>query len=312
MKGEFFVNATRTLHKIGFKLKQHSPEILVAAGVVGTVATVVMACKATLKVNEIIDEAKDVVDDIHEAVEQEKQTAEGEVYTQEDANKDLITVYAQTGWKFVKLYGPSIVTGALSLGCMLTATNILRKRNLALAATVTALDKTFKEYRGRVLERFGKEVEREIRYNIKAQEIEERVVDEDGNETVEKKTVKVMGDPSNHSIYSIVFDDGNLGWQDNAELNKLFLIQREKEANFRLQHEGFLSLNEVYKMLGAPQTQYGQIAGWVYTEDESAGDNHVDFGIFDIYNEKACDFVNLREKTIILDFNCIGNIIPYI
>ena len=59
------------------------------------------------------------------------------------------------------------------------------------------------------------------------------------------------------------------------------------------------------------RTAYGQIAGWVYTEDCSAGDNFVDFGIFDVNNEKACDFVNGYEKSIILDFNCIGNILEY-
>lgn len=311
MKTELVNKATRSMNKFGFKLKQHSPEILVAVGVVGTVASVVMACKATLKVNEIVDESKEMIDDIHEAVEQEKHTADGEVYTQEDANKDLLVVYAQTGWKFVKLYGPAVAVGTLGLGCMLAANNILRKRNLALAATVTALDKSFKEYRGRVVERFGKELDRELRYNIKAKEIEERVVDEDGNETIEKKVVPVM-DGTGHSIYSIVFDDGNLGWSKNPELNKVFLIQREKEANFILKKDGFLPLNKVYEMLGAPQTQYGQIAGWVYTEDGSIGDNYVDFGMFDIHNEKARDFINLREKVIVLDFNCMGNIIPYI
>ena len=311
MKTDLMNKATRSLNKFGFKLKQHSPEILVVAGVVGTVASVVMACKATLKVNDIIDESKELVDNIHEAVEQEKHTSDGEIYTQEDANKELLIVYAQTGWKFAKLYGPAVAVGTLGLGCMLAANNILRKRNLALAATVTAIDKSFREYRGRVVERFGKELDRELHYNIKAKEIEERIVDENGNESVEKKIVPVM-DSTGHSIYSVIFDDGNAGWSNTAELNKLFLIQREKEANFRLKQEGFLPLNEVYKMIGAPQTQYGQIAGWVYTEDGSAGDNHVDFGIFDIHNEKARDFVNLREKVIVLDFNCIGNIIPYI
>jgi hypothetical protein len=281
-----------------------------AVGVVGTVASVVMACKATLKVNDVVDEAKELVDDIHEAVAEEKHTSEGEVYTQEDANKDLLIVYGQTAWKFVKLYGPTVLVGATSLACMLSANNILRKRNVALAATVTALDTSFKEYRDRVIERFGKEMDRELKYNIKAKEVEETVVDEEGNETTVTKTVHVA-DPTGHSIYSVFFDDGNLGWSKNAELNKVFLIQQQEAANFRLKHDGFLSLNDVYEMIGAPKTAYGQIAGWVYTEDGSAGDNYVDFGMFEVDNEKARDFINLREKTILLDFNCIGNILDY-
>lgn len=310
MKTELMNNVTRSLHKVGFKIKKHSPEILVAAGVVGTVTSVVMACKATLKVNDIIDEAKETVDKIHEGVEQQKHTADGEEYTQELANKDLAIVYVQTGWKFVKLYGPAVALGAASIGCMLASHNILRKRNIALAAAYTAADTGFKEYRGRVIERFGKDLDRELRYNIKAKEIEERVVDENGNETTVTKTVEVMG-PNNHSIYSVIFDDGNLGWSKNAELNKVFLIQQQEAANFRLKQQGVLTLNEVYDMIGAPRTAYGQIAGWVYTGDGTAGDDYVDFGIFDIYNENARDFINLREKTVVLDFNCIGNILDY-
>lgn len=311
MKTEFMTNLSRSIHKAGFKLKQHSPEILVVAGVIGGVASAVMACKATLKVNDIVEETKETVETIHEAVEQKKHTADGQEYTQEIANKDLTIVYAQTAWKFVKLYGPSVLLGVASIGCMVGSNQILRKRNVALAAAFTAVDTGFKEYRGRVIERFGKELDKELRFGIKNKEVEERVVDEDGNESTVTRNVQVMDPSTMHSIYSIVFDDGNLGWSKNAELNKVFLIQQQEAANYRLKTKGYLFLNEVYEMLGAPRTQYGQFAGWVYDDDPATGDNFVDFGIFDIYNENACDFLNLREKTIILDFNCIGNIIPY-
>ena len=310
MKKDLMNKVTRSLHKAGFKIKKHSPEILVTVGVIGTVASAVMACKATLKVNDIIDEAKDIIDEIHEGVEQEKYTSDGELYTQEIANRDLTIVYAKTGWKFAKLYAPAVAVGATSLVCILAGNNILRKRNAALAAALTAVDTSFKEYRGRVVERFGKELDRELRYNIKAKEIEETVVDEDGNETTVTKTVSVV-DPNTYSPYSVIFCEGNLGWSRNAELNKLFLIQQQNYANDKLKAKGFLTLNEVYEMLGYRPTAYGQIAGWVYTEDGSVGDNFVDFGIFDIYNEKACDFVNGVEKSIVLDFNCIGNILDY-
>lgn len=311
MKKDLMNSVTRSLHKVGFKIKKHSPEILVTVGVVGTVASVVMACKATLKVNEIVDEAKEQIDDIHDGVEKQKHTADGELYTQEIANRDLTIVYAQTGWKFVKLYGPAVALGATSLICMLASNNILRKRNAALAAAFTAVDTSFKEYRGRVIERFGKDLDRELRYNIKAKEIEETVVDEDGNETTVTKTVSVV-DPNAYSIYSVVFCEGNLGWTRSPELNKVFLIKQQNYANDKLKAKGFLTLNEVYDMLGYRPTAYGQIAGWVYTEDSSVGDNFVDFGLFDVYNEKARDFLNGIEKSVIIDFNCMGNILEYI
>lgn len=312
MKTEFISKVSRSFHKAGFKFKKHSPEILAVTGVVGVVASAVMACKATTKVNDIVDEAKETIDKIHDNVGKGRHTSDGEEYTEEVAKKDLTIVYAQTGLKFVKLYGPSVALGVASIACMLGSNHILRKRNLALAAALTNVATSFKEYRGRLVDRFGKDLDRELRFGIKAKEVEETVVDENGKETTVTKTVEVVDPNTAHSLYSIVFCEGNTGWTRNAELNKVFLIQQQNWANDKLKMNGILTLNEVYDMVGAPRTAYGQIAGWVWTEDGTIGDNFVDFGLFDVNNEKACDFINGREKSIILDFNCIGNILDYI
>ena len=312
MNTELVNKITRTFHKVGFKLKKHSPEILVVAGVIGTVTSAVMACKATLKVNDVIDETKETIEDIHYCVGKGLKTADGEEYTQEVANKELTIVYIQTGWKFAKLYGPAVLLGVASIGCMVGSNKILRKRNIALGAAFTAMDKSFKEYRGRVIEKFGKDLDRELRFNTKAKQIEETVVDENGKESTVTKTVEIVDPNVTHSIYSVVFCEGNTGWTKNAELNKVFLLQQQNYANDKLRLNGVLTLNEVYDMIGAPRTAYGQLAGWVYTEDSSVGDNFVDFGIFDINSEKKCDFINGIERSIILDFNCIGNILDYI
>ena len=312
MNTEIVNKMTRAFHKVGFKLKKHSPEILVVAGVIGTVTSAVMACKATLKVSDVIDETKETIETIHDCVGKGLKTSDGEEYTQEVANKDLTIVYIQTGWKFAKLYGPSVLLGVASIGCMVGSNQILRKRNIALGAAFTAMDKSFKEYRGRVIEKFGKDLDRELRFNTKAKQIEETVVDENGKESTVTKTVEIIDPNVAHSIYSVVFCEGNTGWTKNAELNKVFLLQQQNYANDKLRLNGVLTLNEVYDMIGAPRTAYGQLAGWVYTEDSSVGDNFVDFGIFDINSEKKCDFINGIERSIILDFNCIGNILDYI
>lgn len=312
MKTELISKVSRSFHKASFKFKKHSPEILAVTGVVGVVASAVMACKATTKVNDIVDEAKETIDKIHDSVGKGLHTSDGEEYTEEVMKKDLTIVYTQTGLKFVKLYGPSVALGVASLACLLGSNHILRKRNLALAAALTNVATSFKEYRGRLVDRFGKDLDRELRFGIKAKEVEETVVDENGKETTVTKTVEVVDPNTAHSLYSIVFCEGNTGWTRNAELNKVFLIQQQNWANDKLKMNGVLTLNEVYDMVGAPRTAYGQIAGWVWTEDGTIGDNFVDFGLFDVNNEKACDFINGREKSIILDFNCIGNILEYI
>lgn len=311
MKTELVEKVSRSVHKVGFKLKKHSPEILAVVGIVGIVTSTVMACKATTKVSDIVDETKETIDTIHDAVENHRHTSDGEEYTQEVANKDLALVYVQTGWKFVKLYGPSVAIGVASIACMVGSNHILRKRYIASAAAFNALATDFNGYRSRLIDKFGDELDKELRFGIKAKEIEETVVDEDGNETTVTKTVNVVDPNLAHSIYSIPWYEGNTGYTKNAELNKVFLIQQQNHANDKLRLNGILTLNEVYDMLGAPRTAYGQQAGWVYTEDCSAGDNFVDFGIFDPDNPHACDFLIGHERAIILNFNCIGNVLEY-
>lgn len=307
-KTEIMENLTRTFNRTGLKLKKHSPEILLAAGVVGVVASGVMACKATLKVEEIIDDAKHKIDTIHEV---SADPTMAEKYSEEDSKKDLAIVYTQTAVKFIKLYGPSVALAGVSIGCMIGSNRILNKRNVALAAAYATVDKGFKEYRGRVIERFGKELDKELKYGIKAKEIEEVSVDEKGKEVNTKSTVEVM-DPNSYSPYSIIFDDGNTGWDPDPELTKYFLIQQQNWANERLKAKGHLFLNEVYDMLGAKRTKAGAQVGWVYDEKNPVGDNYVDFGIFDIYNPKSRDFVNGYEKVIVLDFNVDGVILDLI
>lgn len=309
-KTEIISNLTRTFNRTGLKIKKHSPEILLAAGTVGVVVSGVMACKATLKVNEILDESKQQIDTIHSVAADPNMV---EKYTAEDSKKDLAIVYTQTAVKMIKLYGPSVGLGVVSLGCMIGSNRILSKRNVALAAAYTAVDKSFKEYRGRVIERFGKQLDKELRYNIKAKEIEEVSKDENGNEVVKKEVVDVIeDDPNNYSPYSIVFDDGNEGWDPDPERTKFFLIQQQNWANERLKAKGHLFLNEVYDMLGARRTKAGAQVGWVYDEKNVVGDNYVDFGIFDTRRSKARDFVNGYEKVIVLDFNVDGYILDLI
>ena len=309
-KLEIMNTVTRSIHKAGFQLKKHSPEILIVGGVIGTVTSAVMACKATTKLNDILEESKDQIDSIHNAMEHPEELPQE--YTQEDGKKDLAIVYTQTAVKLVKLYGPSIVLGGLSITAILTSNNILRKRNIALAAAYTAVDKSFKEYRGRVVERFGKDLDRELRYNIKAKEFEEKVTNEDGTETTVKKTVEVVDPYGSYSEYAKFYDDGCTGWCKDPELNLMFLRHQQDAANELLKAKGHLFLNEVYDMLGIPRTKAGQIVGWIYDEKNPNGDNYIDFGIYDTNRETNRNFVNGYERTILLDFNVDGDILNLI
>ena len=298
-------NVTRAFHKIGFQLKKHSPEILVVTGIVGGVTSAIMACKATTKVHDILDEAKETIDAIHTVSEKPENA---EKYTQQDTSKALAITYAKTGLELVKLYGPSITLGIASIGCILASNNIMRKRNIALAAAYTAVDKGFKGYRNRVIERFGKELDRELKYNIRSEEVQEVVVNEDGTESVVKNTVQVADDPNEYSDFARIYDDGCIGWTKDPEENLVFLANAQRFCNKKLQTQGYLYLNDVYEMLGFPTTRAGHVVGWIYDPSNPDVDSFVDFGIFDINSRKARDFVNGYERNIILDFNVDGNV----
>lgn len=303
-KSDFMTNVTRTFNRVGLQVRKHSPEILMVAGVVGTVVSAVMACKATTKLSGIMDNTKGQVDAIHYAKEHPEELKEE--YTSEDAKKDLTIVYTKTGIELVKLYGPSIALGALSIAGILTSNSIHRRRNVALAAAYTAVDTGFKQYRGRLIERFGEQLDKELRYNIKNVEVEEKIVDDKGKEKTVKKTVEVV-DTTGFSDYARLYDDGNAGWDKDPEYTLMFLKHQQNYANDKLRTQGHLFLNEVYDMLGIPRSKAGQIVGWIYDEKNNNhdGDNFVDFGI---YTQANKNFLDGYEKVALLDFNVDGPI----
>ena len=298
-KTEIMKSVNGVASKAVMKLKKHSPEILVVAGIAGTVVSAVLACKATTKVAEILDETKGTLDTIHEGME--TGVINGQEYTTEDGKKDTVVVYAQTGVKLAKLYGPAIILGTLSITSILTSNNILRKRNVALGAAYAAIDKSFKEYRGRVIERFGEQVDTELKYGIKAKKFEEIEVDpETGKEKKVKKTVMVT-DPNLQSDYAVYFDSKSRNYETNPDYNRMFLKAQQAFANDKLQTRGHLFLNEVLDDLDLPRTPAGQIVGW--TKD--GPDGYVNFRIVEVERETED---GRHEPALLLDFNVEGNI----
>lgn len=298
-KTEIMKSVNSVASKTVMKLKKHSPEILVVAGIAGTIVSAVLACKATTKVAEILDETKGTLDTIHEGME--TGAINGQEYTTEDGKKDTVVVYAQTGMKLAKLYGPAIILGTLSITSILASNNILRKRNVALGAAYAAIDKSFKEYRGRVIERFGEQVDTELKYGIKAKKFEEIEVDpETGKEKKVKKTVMVA-DPNLQSDYAVYFDSKSRNYETNPDYNRMFLKAQQAFANDKLQTRGHLFLNEVLDDLDLPRTPAGQIVGW--TKD--GPDGYVNFRIVEVERETED---GRHEPALLLDFNVEGNI----
>ena len=261
--------------------KKYSPQIMFATGVVGSVASTVIACKATLKLNDVVDDIEFEVSD----VKKHRDESTREYY------QDLTYVYAKGAYRVSRLYAPAFVVGASSIGLLTGSHVTLNRRNASLTAAYAATQKAYDEYRERVQHELGEKKEADIHHAVKTLE----VVDENG-----KKVKAPHADPNKWSMYARFFDEASPSWQKNAELNRIFVQAQQNYCNHLLHARGHVFLNEVYDMLGIPRSKAGQMVGWVLAD---GGDNFVDFGMYEAAN---AEFINGGERNIILDFNVDG------
>lgn len=300
-------NITPKLGKAGLKLKSASPEIALGLGIITGIAAFATACKASTKFDGIMKEHKEKTDKIHEYAARTQEKKE-EIYTEKDEQHDIMITCVQTGIKIVKLYAGPFALEALSLGLIIKGHNILRTRNAALASAYAILNKDFKEYREGVIERFGKDLDKELHLKLKDQVVEKEIEDDKGKKKKVKETIKTSG-LEGYSIYARFYEDGCKGWEKNPEYSLMYLKQQERYATDKLRSQKYLFLNDVYDALGIPRTIAGQAVGWIYDPDDPTKDNYVDFGIFDVSKPHNGDFVNGYERSIILDFNVDGPIL---
>ena len=300
----------KIINKVKFNVVKHSPEILMGLGIAGVITSTVLACRSTLKVQEILDYKEENMNNIKEVLSEGR-----EDYTEEDARKDKTIIMTTTAIRLMKLYIPSVIIGAGSIACLLESHNVMRNRNAGLAAALAATTESFKQYRERVTEKYGDEVDKEMRYGIKKEKKEK-----DGKKT--KEEIVVGCDEKELSGYARYFNENNINWSDDPQFNLMFLRQNQNWANDKLISQGYLYLNDVYEALGFPKSKAGQVVGWVYDPNNNEhGDNYVDFGIYDLnvkgyrnemtndtIAEERQDFINGYKSSILLDFNVDGNI----
>lgn len=280
---------SRTVARNTLHVQKASPEILLGVGIVGLVGSTVLACRATLKMSEVLDESKNKIDQATNLKHQD--------YSESDRSRDLTLIKYQTGVHIVKLYAPAIIVGGLSIYALTSSHNILSRRNAALTAAYAALEKGFDQYRARVVDKYGEDEDRNLRYGTE----QVQIVDPD---TGKKKTVTRVG-PGDPSIYARFFDPVSPSWSKEPEYNLIFLKCQQNYANDLLLSRGHIFLNEVYDMLGIPRSKAGAVVGWVVSKNGET-DNFVNFGVFDGKEQVARDFVNGREGAILCDFNVDG------
>lgn len=283
-------SVTKTFGRQILLAQKNSPTIMLATGVVGVVGATVLACRATLKVEDILDQRERDLAKIKAVNVVE--------YTEKKRIHDLAVVQGKTVGGIAKLYAPAVGVGAISIALLVQGHRIHTQRFAGLAAAYGTVDKAFNEYRKRVVAEFGEGNDRNFMYG-KEVSVEEQ---EDGGR------VHVVEGPTDGrpSKYARIFDEFSRNWNTTPMYNQMFLKAQQQYANDLLQSRGHLFLNEVYDMLGLERSPEGQIVGW--SNDSAYGDNYVDFGVFrnDVYS--AVRFVNGDENSILLDFNVDGPI----
>jgi len=284
----------------GLTLKKHAPKIMAVIGTAGLAFGIYDACKQTLGLPEVLDEMKDSLDVVHN-VEGVPELAEK--YPEEDCKKTVTAVYIRAAINICKLYARPAAIILISLGLLLGSNKILENR-LGDAAALAAITKTeFDKYRKNVTDRFGEEVDKQLRYGIQTTDISE--LGEDGEET--KKTVADKT-PELPSQFTRFFDEISGYWKKDADANKQFLLMTQAHANDILHsYRGkVVTLNDVLDMLDLPRMKIGQSVGWV---NHGLKSDYIDFGIFDVHSPAKREFVNGTERSILLEFNVQGNIL---
>lgn len=304
MKTQLFQSISDVINKIGFGLQKHSPEICVIGGVVGLIGAGIWACVSTTKLDPILKKHEDELRELKADIDTFHLEDEGV-----NCKKEIAKVYVHTGLQFVKLYAPPIALAAVSTGSILTSHGIMKRRNLALATAVSTVTKSFKEYRKRVVDKFGEEVDTELRYGVREVEVEEEIEDAKGKKKTVKKKVKAAD--ANLSDFAVLFDKNSCEYSGNQERDLTFLAIQERYFNQRLIATGHLFMNEVFDDLGLPRTKTGQVLGWIYDPEDvnHPGDNYVKLGARVIKQETIKDGIRAFENVIVIDPNVDGDIL---
>ena len=298
---DFGNKLTRLVGKGKLNLVKYSPEILLASGLVSGAAAVFFACKGTLKASEIIDNHNERIDEIRQLEEIKEEGG----CTEKDVKVNLVRAYAATAKDAAITFGPAIIFGTLSVTCILASHGILRKRNVALAASLATVRTAFDEYRGRVVRDLGKEMDQHFLYDTETEIRERKEVDPETGK--EKKIKEKVEKPRYANAYSRIFDNCNCPdtFEKDGASNYIFIRSQMLYLQNKLISQGYLFLNDVYKQFGFPITLAGQTAGWIYDYDnkDATGFAIEGFDVNEIGNSPAVrDLMNGYENSIILNF----------
>lgn len=263
------------------KVKAKSPTLLVVGGIVGFGVTTVLAVKATRNAEPVIDQHK------------KDRINLGTKASNQHHGRDLSRLYVGTGISLAKVYGPTLVVGAISTAAVLSGHNILQKRHVATMAAYSGLAEQFSGYRARVAKTLGAEAEKEIFSGAHGE------WQDDPAHKGEQKRVMVY-DRTDGDFLRPWMEEPNVEWTRDPTSNFLMLRGLQTMMNHRLEVYGHVFLQDVRDKLGLPRTPEAVVTGWIKDGD---GDGYIDFGILTSNDPNTIAFLNGEVNSIQLEFN---------
>lgn len=138
------------------------------------------------------------------------------------------------------VYFPTILFGTATITCILGANMLNKKKQATLVSAYAYLNSSFNEYKDKVKAIYGEDGEKRVREEIaKDKYIQQSMSESD-------KDILFFDEYSGRYFESTLFNLQNAVYK----LNRTFAL------------EGYTNLNEFYRYVDLPETEYGEVLGW--------------------------------------------------
>lgn len=231
--------------KAGKVAAENSPAILAALGVSGTLTTAYLAAKGAFKSAEDICEANhEKYEEFQSKQNEASDSAETQVIHDEMNGGALTTREAfDLTWKN---YIPAAASAALTISAIILAVRVQERRNAALAAAYTTVEKSYAEYRAKNIEKNGKNKDQAVKDAV-AQDNVDRL-------DLRRTPIIITGKGDTMCID---------GWSGRPFSSSRNIIDKAvNEFNRTLNNNDFASLSEFWALLGLDPTSDSDYIGW--------------------------------------------------
>lgn len=232
------INVSKSCKALELWTSKHSPELLIGLGVAGLISAIGLGIKATPKAIKLMELEKERQnEELKNEARRNNCTEVGLI--DRLSKKDSLRVV----WK---CYVPTVVTAAVSVGCIIGGSKTSLKRNAAIATAYKITENAFSDYKEEVVKTIGEKKEQVIKEKVAEKRLKK--------ESIENKEV-------------IVTSGGDI-WCYDSVFGKLFKSSKNaidkaiNTINKTMISDMYVSLNDFYYELGIPPIEIGDDMGW--------------------------------------------------